>query len=1162
MPDWTPSQSAAIEASGCNVLVSAAAGSGKTTVLVERVIRRITDPTNPINIDKYLIVTFTNAAASDMKAKIAKKLNEIVAKNPNDTNALRQLSLLPNAKISTIDSFCINLVRENFFKLDIDQDFKILDDSERRIIEQNSIEEILEEYYVENSLEFNNLLNTFSTGEGDYKLVEAIKGISDYVTAQDFPNDWLDEACTFYDPSVSFEKSMVAEYYFSQIIEQATNSLNMIKNCKKVLTVDDVMYDKLFDMLSQDEDVFNNIIEFAEEKKWDELKDFALNVKFATKPRKSKEPSFAEPFIAKSRNIYKDKNSKAIKEYLSFSSYEYEEDCNELYPVVKLLTKIVKEFNSKSMEYKKEANAYTFSDLEHFAIDLLFFKNDKGEIERTQLAKELQNEFVEILVDEYQDTNSAQDKLFEMLSNGKNRFMVGDVKQSIYRFRLAMPFIFTDKKNSYLPYSKDSNYHSQKIILSNNFRSRKGVCDYTNFIFSNVMSTAVGDLEYNDEEKLNFSAKYEDTDVPSAQLCIVETPEDEDVDEYEAHQVAKYILKKIESKEKIKDGDNYRNIGFGDFAILLRSAKARMPIFNQVFAQYGIPTVSENRTNLFSNSEIIILLNLIRIVDNPTLDIPMLATLMSLFYGYSADQIASAKIGNSHSSLYSAICKTAGFEKVVDDISRYRTYAASMSVENFIRTVLSETSYLSIISSMGNQEQRKLNIMKLVDIAKKFDSGENVGLTSFVRYVDSIISNGYDIGSATVNHNGENAVSIMTVHHSKGLEFPVVVYAGTSHKYNTQDLKQIYQLNPHNGIGIKAYNKEKLYRYNSVQYSVISDLNKYASMSENLRVLYVAITRAKEQFVSFYSTKSIEKSVSSVAKRIIDSKIVKSEVKSIASDGDMILTCALLHKDANCLRGYLSDEISSNFDYDFNLKIEFCNEEKIEINADSETECTYNEEKLRQITEKLSFNNERLEVCNYLSKRTASSLDNSEQNFDYLTSSVPAFLNKNHMTPAQKGTAMHAFMEHCDYNNSKTNLSAEIDRLVKNSHLTIEQAESLDKSKIHKLFDSEFANRLFNSDKLYREIKVSSYLPVNELEDTEFEDLVLVQGIADCVFEENGELVLVDYKTDKVNDESELLERYKNQLSFYKYAISKTLNKPVKETILYSFSLNKPCIYK
>lgn len=1167
MPKWTVPQQNAIDARGSNILVSAAAGSGKTAVLVQRVVNLITDKQNPVDVDKLLVVTFTNAAAAEMRTRISKALNKIIANDPQNKNALHQLSLLPSAKICTIDSFCINLVRENFFKLDIEQDFKILDESERLVVEQEAMENVIENLYDSKNAIFLSLVEMLSSTKNDNALTGAISTISNFIVSQEFPNHWLDKILEAYNPAVSLEDSEACAYVLNEVAMLTEYAIILINEALSDLSIDDELYDKYFAMLNADLKSFQDLYELAFNKKWNELVEKCQAVSFDRTPSKKNYTSPSKALIAKNKDTYKTILNSSVKPILSLSAEEYKADCEYLYPRLKLLFDIVKEYNKKLLELKRDLNSYTFGDLEHFAIELLFYLDENGEPKRTELAQELEDSYYEILVDEYQDTNSAQDKLFYMLSNGKNRFMVGDVKQSIYKFRLAMPFIFNEKKDSYEAYDEQSSAQSKKIILGTNFRSRQGICDFTNFVFSHLMSKKVGELDYNWEESLNFGAiDYAPTSIPCASLAVVNTPESEDVDEYEAHQIANLILQKIANKEQIRDKDEhdnvfYRDIRFGDFAILFRAPKNRMPVFNKVFSSYGIPTVSNNKTNLFENSEITILLNLIRVVDNPTLDIPLLATLMSVFYGFTTDQIAQARVQMPKSSLYTAVSKCDDFKGFFDDISRYRSFASSMSVESFIRTIISETSYLSVISALGNHEQRVQNVLRFVDLAKKFDNGESIGLTAFVRYIDAVIKNQFDIPSASVNHAGANAVALMSVHQSKGLEFPVVILASSCHKYNNDDQKNILQLNAQAGIGVKVYNDELMYRYDSLQFSVIADKNKYASMSENLRVLYVAITRAKEQFITVYSHKTFESHLSKLASKINGKSISPFVVKSVQCDGDMILLCSLLHKDANCLRDMCCDdiEVDASFDFDYDIKVlDFGATE----NDDEILTASPKAEEIRAIEEKLSFCYERKSLSSFASKRTASSLDDEEQSFEYLTSSKPAFLNKSKMTSAQKGTAMHAFMQYCDYQNTRESLESEIERLVANSFITKEQADSLDRARLMALFNSDFANRMFNSDNIYREIKVTSYMPVNMLEDTKFDDKVLVQGIADCVFEENGELVLVDYKTDRVENEQELLERYKKQVSFYKYAVAKVLQKPVKESILYSFALNKPCIYK
>lgn len=1161
MPKWTPAQQSAINAGGCNILVSAAAGSGKTAVLVERVINLITDNINPVDIDRLLIVTFTNAAAAEMKGRIAKSLSALLAEQPNNTNIQKQISLLPNAKICTIDSFCINLVRENFFKLDIAQDFKILDSSRELLIEQNAVDEVVNSLYEEDKEDFKRLVELLSSAKNDRDFSNAVKRINTYIMAQPFPFEWLNGVCESYNPDLLLDESPLKKYVFDEIEYYVSFIKDIINSSKSILSADDELYDRYSEMLISDLKIAENI-EIALNGSWNDMKNIIDNISYSKMPGKRGYISEAKEAVTANRKLMKSVISSDIQPIITATAEEYAEDCAYLYPIVKLLVKIIADYNDKMFEIKRDINSYSFSDIEHFAIQLLFSKNKKGEIVRSDLANEYEDNFDEILVDEYQDTNSAQDMLFEMLSNGHNRFMVGDVKQSIYRFRLAMPQIFNNKKDTFTDYSKNNKDNNQRIILDKNFRSRKGICDYTNFVFSHLMSRKIGELDYDKSEYLNNGAEYTHSNIPSAQIKIVQPPEDKDSDEYEAMQAAKLILDKMESKEQIKDGDIYRDIRFSDFAVLFRSAKSRMPVFAKVFAEYSIPVISNNKVNLFDNNEVAILVSLLRVIDNPVQDVPLLATLMSVFYGYSADDIARAKVEHKGMNLYASICADKEhFSVFLDDLDKYRKYAVSMSVESFLRQVISDTSYMSVISAMGNCEQRRLNVMKFVDIAKNFDNGDNVGLTAFMVYVDSIINSKLDVESASLSRAGEDAVSLMSIHQSKGLEFPVCIFAGAGHKYNTEDLKDLIQLNSDAGIGLKINNEEKLYRYNSVQYNCIKNMNCCASMSENLRVLYVAITRAKEQFISFITLKDPQKHISSLALKIVNNRISPAVAKHISSDGDFLLLCALLHKDGKKLRECCSADIITDSQFDFDMSVDFLTDIKEPVSSENKITLP-NADMVNEITEKLDFRYRRNALSGFSSKRTASSLDEKEQSYKFFAKTKPAFLNTEGMTAAEKGTAMHTFMQHCDYFRAKEDLESEIKRLTDTAFITVEQANSLNRAKLNNFFQGDFAKRMFESENIYREIKVSAFVPVCELEDTDYTDNVLVQGIADCVFEENGELVLVDYKTDRVDTAEELLDLYKNQIAFYKRAVSKTLSKPVKQAMLYSFCLDKECIYK
>ncbi len=1170
MTKWTVPQQNAINAKNSNILVNAAAGSGKTAVLVERVIKTVIDDGVPI--DKLLIVTFTNAAASEMRNRIAKKLREVISTAANEPNsheiisrAKRQYSLLPGAMICTIDSFCINFVRENFFKLDIQQDFSIMDDSQRMLVEQTVLDEIIDSYYESGDNNFYDLVEMFSSSKNDSDLSAFIRQINLFTSSQAFPDTWLDEACEMYNPSVKLSDSFVAQHAYERTEESLDYAVELINNSLSSLVTDDLLYDKYKDMLLSEKDYVEYVKTVLEQRQWDKITDAVNNVTYIRMPTKRGYTSPSKAIVTANRAIYKELFQKKLKALYSVSADEYEQDCKRLYPMICLLCKIIKEFSLAVKEEKRKLNSYTFADVEHFAIELLFYRDNDGNVVKTDLAKELSDNFYEILVDEYQDTNSAQDTLFKMLSNGHNRFMVGDMKQSIYRFRLAMPQIFNAKKEAYADFEQNGNKQSYKINLDTNFRSRAEICSYVNFVFSHFMSSKVGEVNYDGNERLNNGLEYEKTDIPSASLYLLETPEDKDANEYEAEKVAEYIMSKVQGAELVMDKNGYRPIKYGDFAILMRSDKDKVPVFAEVFSRYGIPTVFNNKSNLFSANEVLILLNLLRSIDNPLQDVPLLATLMSAFYGFTPDDLARAKLKHNAKNLYNSIIDNSDFSVFVNDLKRYREYASSMSVESLIRTIISETSYLSVISAMGNHEQRVLNVMKLVDIAKRFDGGDNVGLTSFLRYVDAIIDNKFNIESPAVTHTDSNAVNIMTIHKSKGLEFPVCILAGSSHQYNTDDTKKRIQLNSRFGIGLKVYNEDTLSRYDSLQYTALKEINSRELMSENLRVLYVALTRAREQFVTFYTTKNIRDTVNKKASMINDGAVSPLSVQKVRSDGDFIITAALLHKDGQALRDMCDVDVKVDMQsYDFDMSVNIITSD----NALQEAEAVKKPEQqadialLEEIKKRLSFRYDRLSLANYPSKLTASSLDEAHRSYEYLTSSKPAFLTEGNMTSAQKGTAMHTFMQYCDYDNARRNLQNEIDRLVSLSYITLQQAQVLNKERLNEFFNSELAHRIFNGDRVYREYKISAFVPVCDIENTEFDDEVLIQGIADCVFEENGELVLVDYKTDRAESEIELLDKYKNQVAFYRYAIEKSLKKPVKEAALYSFYLNKPCIYK
>lgn len=1164
MPQWTEQQNNAITARNRNLLVSAAAGSGKTAVLVERVIRLITDKDNPVNADKFLIVTFTNAAAAEMKARIAASLEKIIRREPNNSNAVKQMSLLSSAKICTIDSFCLNLVRDNFFELGISQDFALIDESEAEIIADTALNNVLDRLFEEKDSAFFSLVELLSSPKDDKALIHSIKKLHNYIFAQPFPFDWLDEAAELYNPSVPFSESVWLPCLKNEIADALAFGKRLILQCFDLLCPDDELFDGYTKTLNGDLKLYNNLIKSLD-MSWNDIASAFHGSSFGRVASKRGYESPIKAELTAKREIYKNVIKKDLKGLFCGSEADYYEDMNVLYPLVKTLCKVVKLFDDEFMLLKSERGGYTFSDIEHFAINLLFYKNDNGEVIKSKLAEDLRDGFYEILVDEYQDTNEAQDMLFEMLSNGNNRFMVGDVKQSIYRFRLAMPYIFNSKKNSYIDYKPENTGTDSRIILDRNFRSRRGICDFVNFVFSAFMTEKTGELDYKKQEYLNYGADYKNEEVPSAQIKILTETKGEETDSSEAAYIANTIISKIKSGELIKDNDGYRPVKYGDFSILLRSTRNHISVYQEVLTSYGIPVICDNSVNLFENNEIKMLISLLRVIDNPMQDIPLLAVMMSPMYGFTADEMAAIKTehGGAKANLYTSVVNSDS-EKVKDflnEISMLGKMAVTMSAASFVRYICDFKSLYAFANALGNGEQRCRNIGKFIDFAASFDTTDSIGLTSFLRLIDKVSVSDRGIESASLNASAENAVSIMSVHHSKGLEFPIVMLAGTSRKYNTRDLSDRMLIHPFKGIGIKRHNEELLYQNDTFPYVVIKNLNKTAMMSENLRVLYVAMTRAKEQFISFITVDNLESRVNALAAKASGGYVDSYICKSIQCDGDILLMSALMHPDGRELRCFSDIDIKVR-SAEFPLDVRIIGSVD-DIDQAEETEQTLpNPDIVKLISEKLEYSYENSELSSVSAKRTASSLDESIKNLDFFASSKPAFMNKNGMTPGERGTAMHTFMQFCNYVSAKKNLEEEIKRLTENGFVSREHADSLDRKALSKLFSSDFANRMFNADNIYREIKVSSFVKARELGEAESDEEILVQGISDCVFEENGKLVLVDYKTDRVKDENQLLDMYKNQIAFYRNAVSKTLGKPVKEAVLYSFYLGKVCYYK
>lgn len=1162
MRDWTSEQQDAINARNSNILVSAGAGSGKTAILVERVTKKIIEGTS---IDNMLIVTFTNAAAAEMKSRIASSLSNLLNELPNNDYIAEQISLMPNAQICTIDSFCSKLVKENFESLEIERDFKLLDSSDESILNEEALSCVLEKYYDEGSSAFHRLVELFSSSKNSTNFNQVIKTIYTNIKAQPDPLGWLEKVCEFYNPDIEFKDSVWYELIFYNIQSNVDYVFKKLNEVKLNLDICDELYDKIEDYISSYINLFELISENLQN-----LENISLSLMNYSFKRFPSKKGYISPNKEKVKQICefakKEVFDKIVLKYFEITDEDHKKDMEYLYPCFKELFKIVKDYDKKLLELKKEKNSYTFSDIEQFALSLVV-KNNNGMFEQTEIAKELSEKYDEIMVDEYQDTNKAQDLLFSSISNNRNLFTVGDVKQSIYKFRLAMPEIFIERKNSYLPYDKDMQNSSVKIYLNKNFRSHQNICKYCNFVFSKIFSQEVGGLDYDENEYLNAGAKYPENDFDNIYIRMVKSNSDVGSDaEVEAQAISDFIKSKIKEKLLVRDFDENGNeiqrpVELKDFAVLFRKGKKNIQTYAEVMENNGISVNCENANSLFENKEIIILVSLLKAINNPMNDIALLSTLMSSLFGFTAEEIAELKISSKNKKLFLVLNEQRKENQKVNDflsfIEKYRNMSVAMSCSQFVLKLVNDISFVSVISSSGIFDDCRLNIMKFIELAKNYDNSDNRGLTAFVRYLDKIIKD--NSVKSSVVQNIKNSVSLMTIHKSKGLEFPFVIVAGTSNRYSNRNTDNIL-IHSAYGLASETMDEENYCKYKTRPFNAISERLKQEEMSENIRVLYVALTRAKQYLAVFMTLKKPEETLNKLLYKASKDKIDPVICRTASSDAQLILMTSLFHKSSN---KYVDDisAVLPSADSDFALNMEIVDVSNLEEDdLQEEEKCLPNNELISKMNERFKFSYDS-QLSKIASQRNASELDDLDMGYRYFCSAVPSFIDKENVTSAEKGTAMHSFMQFCDYEKASVSVEKEISRLFDEGFLTKQYCNIIDVELIENFFKSNLAKRILNADKVYREFKLTSFVPVSFAENIDSNEKILVQGIADCIFEENGELVLVDFKSDKMKDETTLRKTYKKQLDFYKIAVEKTLKKKVKQACLYSFVLSKECYF-
>ncbi len=1188
--NWTENQRNAIYATNGSVLVSAAAGSGKTAVLVERIINLITRTESPVDVDRLLVVTFTRPAAAEMKERVTKALNKLLSKDPFNKNLLIQKQKIYKASISTIDSFCIDIAREYFYLLNIKQDFRIADDNELSVLKNDAMEDTLEHFYNEDSRDFNLLVKSFSSPKNDKTIEDVIDRIYNFLLSHPFPDAWQSEKLSMYDNYSDVTETVwgkeIINYTKSAVeygMDTCTYALSLID--AEPLLMDSTPH-KILTAYKSD---LEKISLLLKEKNWDKIalavNEFEFgNFRF---PKKFENDELKNQLKILRENV-KD-TILLIKNLFCWNNEECKADIAYLYPIVRKLFQCVNYYRNKIEEYKLQKNIADFSDIEHYIIRL--FVKGYDESKRpilTDTAKEVSKRFDYIMVDECQDVNEVQDLIFRAISKDeKNLFMVGDVKQSIYGFRQAMPEIFLSRKDSYKIYNaKEENYPS-KIILDKNFRSKKGIAHAVNFIFSHLMSKEVGDMQYSDEEILNAAAEYPDTQDIALNFALIDRDDfsdDIDFTVLEARYIALKIQEMVLSKYQITENKKQRDIRYSDFAILLRSTSKTAEIYVNELMKMGIPAYSETKGSFFEADEIKVMLNFLRVLDNPVCDIPLLSVMMSPIYGFTADEMAEIKCSGKFYNLYSAVFSYAErnggkSSEFIKEISNLRTFSVTNRVEDLIREIYNITGYKSIISAVEERPNAVKNLNLLCEYASQYESNGYKGLSAFIHYLDKIKECGSDFEAGSlVNGEITNTVQIMSIHKSKGLEFPICFLAATSKVFNKKDLRKDVLLHSDLGIGIRK--RENLCRYTTMpREGVALEISK-TRMSEELRVLYVALTRAKEKLYIINSQKNPLRYLEKLSLEInTGGNISTYSVKNAASLSDWIFMCLLAY---TSFTGNLKDEIKKmvpvqkqslefeNDKYPWNIMYinkEVCDLENFEgiISPEIFTDNDYllsepDREFIEVLKERINFKYKYSPLVKLPTKVSASDIAHKDaEKFFSKILQRPNFISKDILTATEKGTAFHKFLQYCDFANAKENAEKEINRLQSLNYLSEAEAQAISDDEVSSFMKSTIAQKILKSKEVLREFRFMTYINAKDFDNTvskEFaEEKILLQGAIDLAFEDEGELVIVDYKTDKVKNLDRLKEMYTKQLSLYKIAIESCTDYKVKKCIIFSLYL-------
>ena len=1209
---WTNEQLQAIQEKNSNILVAAAAGSGKTAVLVERIIHKIID--EQMDIDKILVVTFTNAAASEMRERILEAIYKKIEENPENVHLQRQIILLNKASICTIHSFCLDVIHNHFYEIDLPSNFKIADTAEIDLLKQEVLDDLFEQKYTENDKNFIELLENYTNYRGDEALQELVLKIYKFIQSSPFPIKWLQEKLEL----LKIEDKDISQTIWGKLIIQTVDddiqeSIMQLEVTKSKMALYPEMT-KFYQTISED---IINLQDLQKYNSWDELYIKLLNFNFSKWPVDKK---VINDLKEDSKEI-RDKVKKHIKEktakLLSCSQEQAVKDLKIITPILEKLLNLVTEFTKNFAEKKKEKNCIDFNDIEHFALKILLDENNNP----TEVAKKYKEKFEEIAIDEYQDSNLVQEAILTSISKGNNIFMVGDVKQSIYKFRQARPELFLQKYDEYKNKEEKAQEDNLKIQLFRNFRSRQNILNITNLVFESIMSKELGDINYNENEYLNYGANYPEPEeiknyAGIAELDIIDLKEDESItafegeeDEEEQERVeddvleAKFVANKIQellnSNYMVFDKkQGYRKIRPKDIVILLRATSNLSPIYEKELSDLELPVFSDTSGTYLDTVEIQTILSVLKIIDNPLQDIPLVVVLRSSICNFTDNDLITIRLTDRNCNFYEALIKTRlicdgdlknKIESFLEKLEKWKSISQYMPLDEFIWQIYLDTGYYQYVGLLPNGAMRQANLKTLFEKAKQYEKASFKGLFNFIQFIDKLKKQNGDLASAKLIGENEDVIRIMSIHKSKGLEFPVVFLCNSHKKFNMQDLNDNILLHQDIGFGPTIMDTTRKIKYSSIAKDAIKLKMKQETLSEEQRILYVALTRAKEKLYITGRSKDFTKYVQDKNKvlEMYESENIKLDAKLMKKANsylDWIMYVYLFNQGRTItLKGEsykLSDIITLNVSNKKDLLKALAKEEVVEqidlkekieqiLKNKSDEENKKSEQALKELLEwKYDYIvDTTLPTKSSVTKIKQEKIKLEEmlkgiesEEVEYKKSYTPKFMQEDKkISSAEKGTLVHLCIQRLDERKDYElkDIQNMILNLVEKEIITQNEADAIDVNLIYQYTKSQLFEELRKAKEVHKEqpfyINIPAKDVVSEAENSKKN--ILVQGIIDLYYiDKNDNLVLIDFKTDYISNEpnakEKILDKYKVQLEIYKTALEQALNRKTSKTAL------------